>query len=67
MVSLRKEPLTFANDFFSYCSLQVQPSFKLQTRQFFLVVEGCFNILYIKFCLDHLFYATSAFVCFCTM
>ena len=24
MVILRKEPLTFARDFFSYCSLQVQ-------------------------------------------
>ena len=43
ILSLRYELLTFARDFFSYHSLQVQLWFKIETWQFLLVVEGCFQ------------------------
>ena len=42
MLSLRYKRYTFARNFFSYHSLQVQLGFRLQTLQFLLIVEGCF-------------------------
>ena len=42
MLSLREEHLTFARDFFIYCRLQTHLRFKLKTRQFLFIAEGCF-------------------------